>query len=88
MKDLIIPQKCDIAYNISDIDPDFLGLIICFKDNKEVGFIIYNDDGCEEWKYCIDISGCSDEFDTSLNNLIKDLVDNNICTSFKVIDFD
>lgn len=88
MKDLIIPKKCNTAYNIYDIDSDFLGLIICFKDNKEVGFIIYNNDDYGEWKYCIDISGCSDESDTSLNNLIKDLVDNNICTSFKVIDFD
>ena len=87
MKDLIISQKNNNVYNIWDIDPDFLGLIICFKDNKEVGFIVYDDTYEGKWRYCIDISGYNPEFDTSLNNLLIDLVNNNICTSFKVIDF-
>lgn len=86
MKDLIIPNKIENAVNLSEISYDFNGLVIGYKNNKAVGYIRREEDFWElhnsaYWE-SEDIA-----YAETLNLLIDKLVDDRICTNFKVIEF-
>ena len=89
MKDLILPknnQKDQI--NIVKIIPSFKGIIIAYKDNKPVQFIIDNDG---EWSSSdtIDISIMYEgRVENSLIELCNVLINDGIADSFKVIEFE
>lgn len=85
MKNLRIPEKKDGWVNITDIDLDFEGIIIGYKNNQPVGFIFHYGNGWWTFGYTICIRDGTSE--TNLQNLIDILIDNQTCDSFKVIEF-
>lgn len=85
MKDLIIPNKVKNAFNLSDIDINFKGLIIAYKDTEAIGYVNWYDD-C--WMYCNSLNyeiGC-ETFDT-LQECIDYVMNIYKVTNFKVIEF-
>lgn len=85
MKDLIIPVPSENQVDVSQINPDFKGIIIAYKGDKAVGYIQY----CNGSWYImtdIDMDGNMDYDDTPLG-LITSLVASKKCTHFKVIEF-
>ena len=85
MKDLIIPNKVENAFNLSDINIDFKGLIIAYKDKEAVGYINWYDD-C--WSYCTSIN-YEDPYQTcdTLKECLEWVLDSHSATYFKVIEF-
>lgn len=90
MKDLIIPNKSNESINLSEISQHFNGIIIGYNGSKAVGYIQYMaDDEC----YVL-FKSISNEVtfqiseDSTLVEFINYLIDQHICTSFKVIEFD
>ena len=90
MKDLIIPNKSNEVVNLSEINQYFKGIIIGYNGSKAIGYIQYvsNDD-----YYTLFTSINDDDFlpnseDETIAGIINYLIDQKICTSFKVIEFD
>lgn len=85
MKDLIIPNKIENAVNLSDINIDFKGLIIAYKNTEAVGYINWYDGN---WNYSDSINYTDPLFvyDT-LKDCIDDIVTEHNVTNFKVIEF-
>lgn len=85
MKDLIIPNEVENAINLSDINPDFKGLIIAYKDTEVTGYINWFDD---YWSYCDSINY---EDPTQTCSTLKECIDwvlgSGNATNFKVIEF-
>lgn len=85
MKDLRIPIPSDQSVDLSEINQDFKGLIIGYKEDRAIGYIQYCDG---TWYFIVDInSEGSINDDEVLLDLIKSLVKRNICDHFKVIEF-
>lgn len=85
MKDLIIPNKVENAFNLSDINIDFKGLIVAYKGADAVGYINWYDGS---WNYSNSINYTDPLF---LYDTLKECIDAimteyNI-TNFKVIEF-
>lgn len=85
MKDLIIPNKVENAFNLSDINIDFKGLIIAYKNTEAVGYINWYDGN---WNYSNSINYTDPLFlyDTLKEYIDAVMTDYNI-TNFKVIEF-
>lgn len=85
MKDLIIPNEVENAINLSDINPDFKGLIIAYKGTEATGYIIWYD---TYWSYCDSINY---EDTTQTYSTLKECIDwvlgSGNATNFKVIEF-
>lgn len=69
----------------SDIDPeDFNGVIIVCIGEYPVGYIIYKDN---TWVCSSTINCTSDYSNKNLNNLIKDILEEDNDKTFKVLEF-
>lgn len=85
MKNLRLPEISDNSIDISQITESFSGIIVGYKNNKSIGVILY--DNCN-WFFFKTICLEGDyECDTSLYQLIKYLIERQICTNFKVLEF-
>lgn len=86
MKDLRIPIPSDQSVDLSEINPDFKGIVIGYKGDQATGFIQYYD---HEWYFMtdIDFEGNAQSEDSPLE-LINSLIRLNICNHFKVIEFE
>ena len=85
MKDVIVPIEIPNTVNLSDISEYYSGIIICFKNSKAVGYIAqyYGD-----WYYLNSIDQEDTKCDAdSLPALVKQLINNGVCDSFKVVEF-
>lgn len=92
MKDLVIPVKNINSINISEITPEFKGIIIAYTNNVPRGYITNN---CDDWCAYKNI----DEGDVwekeehrlymeeNLLDLCRDLMEQENITNFKVIEF-
>lgn len=85
MKDLRIPVPSAESVDLSEITPDFRGIIIGYKGDNATGYIQHWDGS---W-YFIDYIDMESErdSDSSLLDLITCLIKSNICSHFKVIEF-
>lgn len=85
MKNLRLPQTSDSEVDLSLITPDYEGVVIGYKNNVAVGFVIYNDG---EWSLQgnVNFADCI-ESDDNLAGLIASLLELKKCTNFKVIEF-
>lgn len=85
MKDLILPTKSKNSINLSEINPDFKGLIIGYYNNKPKGFFSFN----QYWFFSNNVNSESNsiKFGDTLYEVITELIREQICTNFKVIDF-
>lgn len=87
MRDIRLPETSDKLIDISDINEDISGIILAYKYNKPVGFIVYDDEN-KEWKYFDDITiDCSYKCNENLSALLKTIMSSNYADSFKLIDF-
>lgn len=86
MKELIIPTRSENSVSLAEIDEWYDGVILCYKDSKCVGYIIFYNGS---WNYMMNINTESDlgKCDDILFDLIEELMDCGLCDSFKVIDF-
>lgn len=90
MKDLIIPNKSNESINLSEISQHFNGIIIGYNGSKAVGYIQYidNDDCYILLQSINDNDFLLNSEDETIAGIINYLIDQKICTSFKVIEFD
>lgn len=87
MKNIILPKNDSKDISISAIHENIKGVIICYKDNNPVGYINYDSD-TSEWYYNETINiWTNDFFKNTLHDLITNLIDDNLCDSFKLIEF-
>ena len=87
MRDIRLPETSDKLIDISDINKDISGIILAYKYNKPVGFIVYDDEN-KEWEYFDDITiDCSYKCNENLSALLKTIMSSNYADSFKLIDF-
>lgn len=87
MRDIRLPETSDKLIDISDINEDISGIILAYKYNKPVGFIVYDDEN-KEWEYFDDITiDCSYKCNENLSALLKTIISSNYADSFKLIDF-
>ncbi len=88
MRDIRLPETSDKLIDISDINEDISGIILAYKYNKPVGFIVYDDEN-KEWEYFDDITiDCSYKCNENLSALLKTIMSSNYADSFKLIDFE
>ena len=71
VKTIILEEQTSKTINISEINEEFCGIIICYDTNIPVGFIALDD---PDWVFyeSINIQGC-EHFNSNLSLLIKDL---------------
>lgn len=72
VKKIILKEQTPQIINISEINEEFCGVIICYDyNNIPVGFIVFDD---PDWIFykSINIQGC-EHFNSNLSLLIKDL---------------
>ena len=86
MKDLHFPVPSEQYVDLSEITPKFKGLIIGYKETKAVGCIYYYDDS---WRFIqdIDFSYLPSYCEDNILDLVRRLINNDICINFKVIEF-
>lgn len=88
MKEIVIPIKQENKIDLSEINKESNGVIICYNDSKNaVGYIQHNEDGWEFTdRICYAVG--HNEYEDQLNDLIKFLIDKNIASSFQFIEFE
>ena len=87
MRDIRLPETSDKSIDISAIDTDTEGIILAYKYNKPVGFIVYKDEN-NAWEYFDDITiDCSYKYNENLSKLLKTIMSSNYADNFKLIDF-
>ncbi len=87
MKNIILPKSDSKDISISAINEDTKGVIICYKDSNPVGSINYYSD-TSEWYFNKSLNiWCNDTGEDTLHNLIMELLEANVCDSFKLIEF-
>lgn len=85
MKDIRLPETSDKVIDVFNINENISGIILAYKYNKPVGFIVYKD---EEWEYFDDITiDCSYKYNENLSKLLKTIMSSNYADNFKLIDF-
>lgn len=87
MKDLKLPESNKESIDISQINPEFNGIILVYNNNVSIGYIIYFEDAWVFSQY-IDPDFDLNESADSLLLLIKSLMHKNVCTHFKVLEFE
>lgn len=85
LKNLKLPMPSNTEVDLSMINTEYKGVIIGYKDDSAVGFIIHDDNG---WAFqsAIDLN-CFIKLSDDLFELIQDLLKRGECTHFKVIEF-
>lgn len=94
MKDLIIPTQVENGINISYIGEDFKGIIIIYKFENPIGCITMDNEeniwfasnSIKPLNSVMHLNYSTYESD-SLIGLCNELIDDNIATNFKVIEF-
>lgn len=87
MRDIRLPETSDKFIDISDINENISGIILAYKYNKPVGFIVYDDEN-KEWEYFDDITiDCSYKCNENLSTLLKTIISSNYADGFKLVDF-
>lgn len=85
MRDIRLPETSDKVIDVFNVNENISGIILAYKYNKPVGFIVYKD---EEWEYFDDITiDCSYKYNENLSKLLKAIMSSNYADSFKLIDF-
>ena len=85
MRDIRLPETSDKVIDVFNVNENISGIILAYKYNKPVGFIVYKD---EEWEYFDDITiDCSYKHNENLSKLLKAIMSSNYADSFKLIDF-
>ncbi len=85
MKDIRLPETSDKVIDVFNINENISGIILAYKYNKPVGFIVYKD---EEWEYFDDITiDCSYKYNENLSKLLKTIMASNYADNFKLVDF-
>ena len=85
MRDIRLPETSDKVIDVFNVNENISGIILAYKYNKPVGFIVYKD---EEWEYFDDITiDCSYKYNENLSKLLKTIMSSNYADSFKLIDF-
>ena len=88
MRDIRLPETSDKVIDVSNINENISGIILAYKYNKPVGFIVYKDED-NAWKYFNDITiDCSYEDNENLPKLLKAIILNKYADSFKLVDFE
>lgn len=87
MRNVIIPEdNPSNCINLLEINEDFDGVILCFRVDKFIGFIVYN---LETWVFStgIDVNnGCEENLD--LRKLVKCIKKDYCITDFRVLEYD
>ena len=87
MKNIILPKSDSKDISISAVNEDTKGVIICYKDSNPVGYINYGSD-TSEWYFNESMNmWYNDTGENTLHNLIMELLEDNVCDSFKLIEF-
>ena len=85
MRDIRLPETSDKVIDVFNINENISGIILAYKYNKPVGFIVYKD---EEWEYFDDITiDCSYKYNENLSKLLKTIISSNYADNFKLVDF-
>lgn len=85
MRDIRLPETSDKVIDVFNVNENISGIILAYKYNKPVGFIVYKD---EEWEYFDDITiDCSYKYNENLSKLLKTIMSSNYADNFKLIDF-
>nr|DAL02234.1 MAG TPA: hypothetical protein [Caudoviricetes sp.] len=85
MRDIRLPETSDKVIDVFNVNENISGIILAYKYNKPVGFIVYKD---EEWEYFDDITiDCSYKYNENLSKLLKTIMSSNYADSFKLVDF-
>lgn len=85
MRDIRLPEISDKVIDVFNVNENISGIILAYKYNKPVGFIVYKD---EEWEYFDDITiDCSYKYNENLSKLLKTIMSSNYADSFKLVDF-
>lgn len=89
MKDLIIPNNnSKDSINIANINNGFRGIIIAYKNDKPVQYIVANNDEWQSSDYIDYTANIQGHVRYSLLDLCNQLINNHIVTNFKVIEFE
>ena len=87
MRDIRLPETSDKFIDVSDITENISGIILAYKYNKPVGFIVYKDEN-NAWEYFDDITiDCSYKYNENLSKLLKTIMSSNYVDNFKLVDF-
>ena len=87
MRDIRLTETSDKVIDISNINKNISGIILAYKYNKPVGFIVYKDE-YNAWEYFNDITiDCSYEYNENLLELLKAIMSSKHVDSFKLVDF-
>ena len=87
MRDIRLPETSDKVIDVFNINENISGIILAYKYNKPVGFIVYKDEN-NAWEYFDDITiDCSYKCNENLPKLLKAIMLSNYADSFKLIDF-
>lgn len=85
MRDIRLPETSDKVIDVFNVNENISGIILAYKYNKPVGFIVYKD---EEWEYFDDITiDCSYKYNENLSKLLKTIMSSNYADNFKLVDF-
>ena len=85
MRDIRLLETSDKVIDVFNVNENISGIILAYKYNKPVGFIVYKD---EEWEYFDDITiDCSYKYNENLSKLLKTIMSSNYADSFKLVDF-
>ena len=87
MRDIRLPETSDKVIDVFNINENISGIILAYKYNKPVGFIVYKDEN-NEWEYFDDITiDCSYKCNENLSKLLKTILSSNYADNFKLVDF-
>lgn len=85
MKELRIPVQSENVIDVSEIDRNFSGLIIGYKDRRMIGYIQYKSG---DWRFLSNIdAGDYIDWKSNLLDLITCLIESKECNHFKIMEF-
>ena len=87
MRDIRLPETSDKVIDVFNINENISGIILAYKYNKPVGFIVYKDEN-NAWEYFDDITiDYSYKYNENLSKLLKTIMSSNYADNFKLVDF-
>lgn len=95
MKDIILPSETSDAIDLGVINDDTNGIIIPYKGDDAIGYIVYIEDEYRPWALfnTIDTTitakdALNNEYSSaSLTNLVNRIIKDGIADNFKLINF-
>lgn len=85
MKNIILPKTSENSIDLSRITPNSKGIIIAYKENNIIGYILYYDG---EWTF-VDNINFENEVESNYNlaELLEHLINKRYTDSFKFMEF-